>query len=150
MWKKLYSNSGLILLAVLAGGVWFSNIHSLFQPENTPKNTDFDALTTPTPRKSAEEILGITHTPLARRKYADIEEVLRTVPSPSPALPAVDPKESEKKTTALERELADIKEAMKQRRLTATAVCRDGTYSYSRNRRGTCSHHGGVAQWLSR
>lgn len=30
----------------------------------------------------------------------------------------------------------------------ATARCRDGTYSYSRSRRGTCSHHGGVAAWL--
>lgn len=30
----------------------------------------------------------------------------------------------------------------------ATALCRDGTYSFSRNRRGTCSHHGGVAKWL--
>lgn len=30
----------------------------------------------------------------------------------------------------------------------ATAKCRDGTYSYSQSRRGTCSHHGGVAQWL--
>lgn len=30
----------------------------------------------------------------------------------------------------------------------ASAICRDGTYSYSRSRRGTCSHHGGVAQWL--
>lgn len=30
----------------------------------------------------------------------------------------------------------------------ASAICRDGTYSYSQNRRGTCSHHGGVAQWL--
>jgi len=30
----------------------------------------------------------------------------------------------------------------------ASAVCRDGTYSYSARRRGTCSHHGGVAQWL--
>lgn len=29
----------------------------------------------------------------------------------------------------------------------ASARCRDGTYSYSRSRRGTCSHHGGVAQW---
>lgn len=29
-----------------------------------------------------------------------------------------------------------------------TAICRDGTYSYSSNRRGTCSHHGGVARWL--
>lgn len=30
----------------------------------------------------------------------------------------------------------------------ASAQCRDGTYSYSQSRRGTCSHHGGVAQWL--
>lgn len=30
----------------------------------------------------------------------------------------------------------------------ATARCRDGTYSYSQSRSGTCSHHGGVGQWL--
>jgi hypothetical protein len=30
----------------------------------------------------------------------------------------------------------------------ATALCNDGTYSFSENRRGTCSHHGGVAKWL--
>ena len=30
----------------------------------------------------------------------------------------------------------------------ASAKCRDGSYSYSQNRRGTCSGHGGVAQWL--
>jgi len=30
----------------------------------------------------------------------------------------------------------------------ATAECRDGTYSFSHSRRGTCSHHGGVKKWL--
>ena len=30
----------------------------------------------------------------------------------------------------------------------ATARCRDGTYSFSQHRQGTCSGHGGVAQWL--
>lgn len=30
----------------------------------------------------------------------------------------------------------------------ASARCRDGTYSFSEHRRGTCSYHGGVAQWL--
>lgn len=30
----------------------------------------------------------------------------------------------------------------------ATAQCRDGSYSYSQHRQGTCSHHGGVAKWL--
>ncbi|MBN3726650.1 DUF3761 domain-containing protein [Burkholderia sp. Ac-20379] len=29
----------------------------------------------------------------------------------------------------------------------ATAHCRDGTYSFSRHRSGTCSRHGGVAEW---
>lgn len=30
----------------------------------------------------------------------------------------------------------------------ATAKCQDGTYSSSQSRSGTCSRHGGVAQWL--
>jgi hypothetical protein len=29
----------------------------------------------------------------------------------------------------------------------ASARCRDGTYSFSQSRRGTCSWHGGVATW---
>ncbi|TVT09381.1 DUF3761 domain-containing protein [Amycolatopsis bartoniae] len=30
----------------------------------------------------------------------------------------------------------------------ATAHCKDGTYSFSKHRQGTCSGHGGVAEWL--
>lgn len=30
----------------------------------------------------------------------------------------------------------------------ASAKCRDGSYSFSQHRSGTCSHHGGVAKWL--
>ncbi len=30
----------------------------------------------------------------------------------------------------------------------ATAKCRNGSYSFSVHRSGTCSHHGGVAVWL--
>lgn len=30
----------------------------------------------------------------------------------------------------------------------ATAQCRDGSYSFSRHRSGTCSGHHGVARWL--
>ncbi|CAB3762682.1 DUF3761 domain-containing protein [Paraburkholderia solisilvae] len=30
----------------------------------------------------------------------------------------------------------------------ASARCRDGTYSFSRHRSGTCSRHGGVDAWL--
>lgn len=32
----------------------------------------------------------------------------------------------------------------------ATARCKDGTYSRSTHRSGTCSYHGGVAEWLRR
>ena len=31
----------------------------------------------------------------------------------------------------------------------ATAQCRDRSYSFSLHHRGTCSRHGGVAQWLN-
>ncbi|SRR5258706_11053577 len=31
----------------------------------------------------------------------------------------------------------------------ATAKCKDGTYSKSHHHSGTCSHHGGVAEWLT-
>ena len=31
----------------------------------------------------------------------------------------------------------------------ATAKCKDGTYSKSQHRSGTCSSHGGVAEWLN-
>ena len=31
----------------------------------------------------------------------------------------------------------------------ASAVCRDGTLSYSQNCSGTCSRHGGVAHWYN-
>jgi hypothetical protein len=30
----------------------------------------------------------------------------------------------------------------------ATAKCNDGTWSFSQHHSGTCSHHGGVAEWL--
>ncbi|MBM7123939.1 DUF3761 domain-containing protein [Dyella flava] len=30
----------------------------------------------------------------------------------------------------------------------ASARCRDGSYSFSLHHSGTCSHHGGVSEWL--
>jgi hypothetical protein len=31
----------------------------------------------------------------------------------------------------------------------ATAQCKDGSYSHADRHSGACSHHGGVAKWLS-
>lgn len=66
MWKKLYSNSGLILLAVLAAGVWFSNVMLLLLPaRNTPEHIDVNpapaASPTPTPTPlTIEQVLSAT------------------------------------------------------------------------------------------
>ena len=51
---------------------------------------------------------------------------------------------------------ADVKQAAKIPNATAantdptnaTAKCKDGTYSHAASRRGACSRHGGVAEWL--
>jgi hypothetical protein len=31
----------------------------------------------------------------------------------------------------------------------AAAQCKDGTYSHAKSHSGACSHHGGVAKWMS-
>jgi len=31
-----------------------------------------------------------------------------------------------------------------------TAICKDGSYSYSKHRSGTCAHHGGVKRWINK
>src|SRR5215470_17250011 len=78
------------------------------------------------PRKPAEEILGAQPPP-----PSSAEEILGTTPSPSLTPIPFD-------------------EFTKRVGLRATAICADGTYSYNANRRGICSHHGGVAQLLPR
>ena len=78
------------------------------------------------PRKSAEEILGTQPTPLR-----SAEEILGLTPSPSLTPIPFD-------------------EFTKRVGLRDTAICAEGTYSYSANGRGACSHHGDVGQGLSR
>jgi hypothetical protein len=106
MWRKLYTNSGPILLAVLAAGVWFHNL----RPHSSANPFDFATVASPAPRMSAEEILGITPSPTSQ----------------------------------------PFEQFRRQYQVSATAICADGSYSYSASRRGACSRHGGVAPWLSR
>jgi hypothetical protein len=119
MWKKFYSNSGLILVAILAAGIWFSNITALFSGKR-------ETAATPTPATSQVP------------KRVDFEAASGS-PSPTPSRSAVEIFEQEKRE--LEKFLSDNPPA------NATARCADGTYSHSKTRRGACSHHGGVIQW---
>ena len=64
--------------------------------------------------------------------------------TPAPTSKAVPAPEKEAapaapKTTATTKAPAAAKDA--------TAKCKDGTFSYAKQHRGACSHHGGVAEW---
>lgn len=123
MWKKLYSNSGLILIAILAAGVWYSNLKHLFPDKNEPC-VDAVAAPSPSPTLSFEELLEQERTRPSPPSVLQLLEEERLKDQPSPP------------------------DDLQRSAVFATAICADGTYSYSARRRGACSRHGGVARWL--
>jgi Protein of unknown function (DUF3761) len=129
--KWLYSTPSLLFLATLAVGIWSANLSTPYPSQ--PGYADFDAVarSSPTPTPSPTPLLAEIE---QRTKELELEIKQRK-------------KELE---LELERSKTAVDEFMRQWRHGATALCRDGTYSYSANRRSACSHHGGVAQWLSR
>lgn len=62
----------------------------------------------------------------------------RPLSTPSYSVPTSPPDLTERRTTSTETASGN-----------PTAICADGTYSYSQNNSGTCSHHGGVSVWLN-
>lgn len=62
-------------------------------------------------------------------------------PSPAPAAAATSPKTAS--TAAAGKGTSENNDPTG-----AIAKCKDGLYSHSKHRSGTCSKHGGVAQWL--
>jgi Protein of unknown function (DUF3761) len=73
-------------------------------------------------------------------------------PAPAPAAPAgamtaAKPAAAAKSATASKS--APTAAASNTDPTGATAKCKDGTYSKSQHHSGTCSSHGGVAEWLA-
>jgi hypothetical protein len=66
------------------------------------------------------------------------------VPAPAPA-----PATTAAKSTPTATKSAPTATAGSTDPSGATAKCKDGTYSKSQHRSGTCSSHGGVAEWLT-
>jgi Protein of unknown function (DUF3761) len=171
-WQRLYSTPSLLFLATLTVAIWASFFSSLYPSHSQPKYGDFSAVLaspSPTPQLSCVELylrrrdseflqncgiverMGIYRRQpnmvrfiiaaaghpteearlLSLQVYRNVresaEEILGITSSPTPG------------------KYADFDEA-----LSATARCKDGTFSHSATRRDACSHHGGVAQWLSR
>ncbi|PHM59892.1 DUF3761 domain-containing protein [Xenorhabdus sp. KK7.4] len=78
-----------------------------------------------------------------------------TEPVSKPVIPVEKSIKSVKnKTGSLEKQVQkNSKKSTKKRKATSTkavntALCKDGTYSKSKSRKGACSRHGGGAKWL--
>ena len=146
------------------------------QTSSEPSGIDDAPVKTPVPVKSGQGATVITENANLRETPNQSGEVIQTLPQNSPVeivhqkgawfLVRADGQTGwmhgntirldETNLTELPRAVPPIYTEPKPRREPpaatinksgASALCRDGTLSYSRNRRGTCSHHGGVAQW---
>ena len=73
-------------------------------------------------------------------------EAPAAVPAAAPAAPAA-PASAAKSSVAAKS--APVQAASNTDPTGATAKCKDGTYSKSKHHSGTCSSHGGVAEWLT-
>ena len=121
---RLDSTTKLLARATRSGPVLalaLAQLSAVHQPVTADQTARLDQLTT----KAASIERRITSDSLARVKADSLRAIARlrarTV-RPAPQRPSHPPG--------------------------ASAICADGSYSYSANRRGTCSRHGGVAQWL--
>jgi hypothetical protein len=69
----------------------------------------------------------------------------RTSPTTAPTAIAKTPAPQQRAQAPTQQSPSDPMAQL--RALGISAICNDGTYSMSRTRSGTCSHHGGVRQW---
>ena len=110
--------------------------------ENEPEDADFPEAPVALEQQGDEEI----ETPQQIKKSETLEQVptpIIPVPEPSPT-PLAAPNGTY--TNVYGNEVPSPYQAPSKPD-GASARCRDGTYSFSQSRRGTCSHHGGVAEW---
>jgi hypothetical protein len=106
-------------------------------PNSSPNNQGVDTNTRQN-TNNTNQIKTLVATPTAT--------ILPQKQTPKPSQSIVT--ETNPKPSATIYESKTLKETKKTNPSGASARCRDGTLSYSQNRRGTCSHHGGVAEWF--
>ncbi|MEN9557829.1 MAG: hypothetical protein RL141_198 [Candidatus Parcubacteria bacterium] len=81
-------------------------------------------------------------TPSIVEEIADVTDAVAEIIAPAPPSPVTEAAIVQQKDVATTDE-----ETIPEESEGASARCEDGTYSFSESRRGTCSHHGGVAEW---
>lgn len=137
MKNKILIGVGIIIGLVVLGGIFSSS-----KPQVA--GTQLEAI--PSPTNSPTSTITPTPTPIPTPTPSPTVKPVAKSPAPQVQTPVIDAGcgtyvNSFGQEVARPCPANDIPAS-------ATAKCRDGTYSYSQSRRGTCSHHGGVAQWL--
>lgn len=147
-----------LLLPQLVSAVWwnpFSWGHSVPAQQvvvPSPKAASVSATTT---RKVAPSIQATTKPQVIKpasvhanvRPATQVREVVTPVSQPI-AAPAVQNYSNDNYYTNVDGNRVHSPVYSSSVPAGATAQCRDGTYSFSQHRSGTCSGHGGVAEWL--
>lgn len=122
-----------------------------------PKDTgSIGVLDAPTSTSSTYSVPATTATPTTTEAPPST-----TVPAPAPAVKTTTPKPQAPRTTAqaapqptgcgadyYRNSDGNCVHRPSDNPAGATALCKDGSYSYSQHRSGTCSGHGGVRTWL--
>ncbi len=147
LWK--IAIAALVLIAGLSWAAFlFSN--SISQPEQSNKSQPQSLLSSNT---NTTPLVGTTRaTP---SPTAEVKPKPSASPTPAPHPSPVEPSNSNSQnygnTNTYRNSDGDLiprpTKSVTQP-VGATARCRDGSYSFSRHHQGTCSHRGGVAEWL--
>ncbi len=105
--------------------------------------------TNPYPHKGQTKISSV-----ANQLFADVAQKPHYIPDNNPNTWDEDPTNYplEKPHTYINSNQKEVQSPTQYNAIppNACAVCRDGSYSFSRHRRGTCSRHGGVYKWLKK
>jgi hypothetical protein len=139
MWKKLTSKLGLTVLAIIAIGLW---TWAVLSPRSSPLSV----------KDIANAILcAVVSTfffaPIAIGIVLGLMALIW--PRLRPKLgDCIDKLFSTEGYTLVFLVVLSIFSWFEWSSASPTAICTDGTYSYSQTRSGTCSHHGGVKEWL--
>lgn len=145
--KPKKSRKGLIVAGVVA---WVA-IMGIVAADNPKTDSTNSSQTSST---STQNLPAATDTtaPAATAQTTPTETPKTPVTTPAPA-PAATPAPASKSCPSgyylnVDNNCIQSPTAAPSAPAGATAKCADGTYSFSAHRSGTCSHHGGVAEWL--
>ena len=117
----------------------------------TPSNTTPKVVSSPAPRLLRGQLFGTSPSTVVRSpaEQAELDRFFKGLADAKRAEEAAAKAAEEKRAVdTFLASLARTTTTVKPAPLGATARCKDGTHSFSQNRSGTCSGHGGVAQWL--